>query len=368
MSIQSIVQNYRSLIFNGKEFGIIKFLTNTPLDLRFGIPDDNIFRYWDVVDPYRFRYLKVDSDFNYYRDSIYDYPIIASHRLNKKNWKRYNKSMMIQVGACTDFVCWHCYLGREHIKGDKKIYEYVTGKEVVERYLVEREKYYQVKGESNDGVDLFRIHGGEPFLAPDLIYDILHEIKSLGLDNDIYVWSETNLSPLYYVGNEHSFIDDLGFDLKSLSQFKNFGLHPCFHGISKTDFQRNTALKEFEFEGFLNAYKKLIDSKIDIYPTFGSNVNDVKNLITFFNQIKQIDRGSLKRFALIEYKTYYETVVDRFMCWEDLNKKIDDKLRYILMLFQISNDKNCLLRDWNNLLMDEFGESYLNTDRVKVEI
>ena len=60
MKLQNCVHEYRSKLFKKGKYGIIKFLENTKLDLRFGIPNDNIFRFWDVVEPLRYRHLRSD--------------------------------------------------------------------------------------------------------------------------------------------------------------------------------------------------------------------------------------------------------------------------------------------------------------------
>jgi uncharacterized Fe-S cluster-containing radical SAM superfamily protein len=356
----------RNKIVSGGKFGLVRSGAATKLDHPYGEPADKLFRLWDVLDDNKSRrdpiHCSPDAPFIRYIDSWYDYPFIAQARLNTPTWEQYNKSCLVQVGACCGFNCWHCYLAQDHIRGVSNDMEFLEPREIVDRYLEERE--HQSNKQDSSPIDLFRISGGEPFLVPDLILAVLQELRQRGLDDKIFLWAETNMAPLYrdFVG-DHNFLDDIQFDLKSLDAFKNFALHPCFHGISKDDYLNNTALTDFTFDGFLQAFDLLVQSGIDIYPTFGSNVNKQLSVEPFYNAVKAISPEAPKRFALIEYKSGYETVQDRLKMNSGTGA-----LEKAAKLINIVGQKNQVIETWDRLLKADFGAGYPVAPRHEVTL
>lgn len=352
---------YRNKIKKGNCFGVIDFSKDDKLGTEDGVPNNSIFRFWDVHKPSRCRVLRGNMDFNPYRDSIYDYPLIAMHKLHKNDWEQFNKSCMIQVGACCGFVCWHCYLGQEHISGNFEGMKFLTAKEIVDNYIDELDHYDE---RAKYGMHLFRIHGGEPFLVPELILQILQELKRHNKHNDVFVWTETNMAPFYKNNStDKSMIEQIGFDLQQLNEFDNWALHPCFHGISQEDYDRNIVAKGYTFSGFLKAFEFLTNSGIDLYPTFGSNVNASKEVVGFFNSIKQININMLFRIALIEYKTYYSTVSERLGYWDS-----DSLKEKMINIIDISNGKNDVIRKWCKIIENVTGKQYMQIERMRVKV
>lgn len=303
-----------------------------------------IFRVFEAAKPSSGRKLNVDPvhAFDPFTDSIMDYASIIGSKLSKP-WQKYNRFISIQIPDCPN-DCWHCYLPKELYIGaesNEKRSEPFTAKEIIKRFLEQRSSDEKQGVESN----VLRISGGEPFLLPGLISACLKIIKDAGLDDEIFVWTETNLEPFVEIRGK-SFMDEPenSEELIKIGQFKNVVVHPCFHGLSRSEFNTITGRQyNITLEQQLTALKKLVDADIDIYPTIGSNVCSPKNLEVFYNGLKDIDKNLPFKVALIKYDCGYPPVIPRLK-----EKKRKPRLY-----------AHCAaLRIWNRLLIQDFGVGY----------
>ncbi len=317
------------------------------------------FRIFKPVKPEKHRKLskKYDSSFKYTEDSILDYPTIIQYKLegtNNDEWMKYNRLISVHVARC-QLSCWHCYdeecirstcidcnLGNicdKKYRGEKKIKEgYFSAKFILEKFIEQREHDLKNGIQTN----VLRITGGEPFLAPDFILEILTLIRSKGLDKQIFIWTETNLLPFIKNSDNPIISEDY---LKKLSEFQNFCIHPCFHGLNEDEFMDITGNYIEDFTYLLNAFKRLIDNNLDIYPTFGSNISSLDEVEKFYLKISKIGKFLPLRFCLVEYNREYEPIARR----ERLNITYRDKK---------SQDTKINLNKWNNLLTANLNYEY----------
>lgn len=308
------------------------------------IPDD-FFRVFNPVKPEKKRRLNpvYDPDFDMYFDTLMDYPTVIQGKMGGR-WEQYNRMIAVQVAACTPFDCWHCYLDEELKRG--KLCTFVTAAQLVDSFIQQRERDRQAGLEDN----VLRITGGEPFLLPDLILDCLSEIKGRGLDKEVFIWTETNLSPfLKRAGSARSIVEEWlaeeGKSLSELAQYKNFCVHPCLHGISKQNMEWITRAVDPEcFEGLLEGLRILIEYGIDIYPTFGANMSPPELLPEIFSKMVSIHRNLPLRFALINYELNYEQVL--------LRMKTNSQ-RYSMVY-----NKDLVIALWDELIRKEYTGVY----------
>ena len=197
------------------------------------------------------------------------------------------------------------------------------------------------KKESN----VLRITGGEPFLVPELILECLTSIRDHGLERDVFLWTETNLLP--FIGEKgKAFMDgkeEQGI-LEKLGKFDNFAVHPCFHGLDATEFDDITgsglsATLDHQLEGI----RRLLEAKIKIYPTFGSNVCNPSNISELFRKMIDVDPYLPLTLALVKYDTDYEPIKQR----------IKGCRPYPRLYSHYS-----ALRIWNQLLLERYGVGY----------
>lgn len=296
------------------------------------------FRVFQPIKPEKDRKSNIFSKtlFDYHKDSLMDYPSIIQYKLGGK-WEWYNRLISVHVPSCT-FNCWHCY-------NDKKLHSensanFVSAHEIVEKFCEQRNKDRQQDIFTN----VLRVTGGEPFLLPELILECLQIIyNDEQLKGKVFIWTETNLSPFVSAGGKESIVKELNI-LPELSKFDNLAVHPCIHGLNSQNIQEVTNRYDLSIDDLLNGIKILLDSKIDIYPTIGSNVVPPSELGHLFEELYKLNPFLPLRFALVEYDLAYEPIKARAKQETVRNQRLYSKF---------SN-----LRIWNDLLEKHYNIGY----------
>ena len=330
------------------------------------------FRIFTPVKSYKGRKLNsvYGDSFNPFKDTMMDYPTIEQYKLGKVgklDWGNYNRLVSLHISRCP-INCWHCYI-EECIKSDcnfctlkefcdqnRKVKmnikeDWFSAKKIVDGFVEQRNLDEEKRLFSN----ILRITGGEPFLAPELLLEILDELKSRQLHKEVFLWTETNLIPLVVQDNDKALVSDE--ILNKLAAYDNFCVHPCFHGLNKKNFGEIAGKMIGNFNLLLNAFKRLLDAGIDIYPTFGSNISSPEEVEYFYNKISEIDELLPLRFCLIEYDLDYNPVKWRRKNIPNFAKKHEK----IYDRFQV-------IERWDELLKKNTGYKYGDIPRHLVPI
>ncbi len=295
---------------------------------------DSAFRVFDVVKPESGRKLNTSgSAFDIYNDSLMDYPTIIQAKLGG-SWEQYNRLLSVQIPVCP-MKCWHCYIDKDLLGGGAT--EYFSAENIVDKFIVQRNFDKSIGVLSN----VLRITGGEPFLIPELILEVLQTLEEKGLSSEIFVWTETNLypfakDPTLSFSNKANILDEI-------SKFKNIAIHPCFHGTNSDNLFAISRVRDEELSSFVGGIKELTDRDIEIYPTIGSNVCEPKSLPDLFRSLNAIRKDLPLRLALINYDFEYEPVIARLK-----NSGVSANL--------YSKYQN--IRIWDALLKDNYGIGY----------
>lgn len=284
------------------------------------------FRAWTPVKPAKgrklaARYNSAESFFNPFKDSLSDDPTIIRYKLKgseESQWEPYNRLISVQLTRCP-LDCWHCYLeeclrtgcnhcllesqcAHERVKDLSIKEEWRSATEILKCFLEQRE--HDLK--NNIYSNVLRITGGEPFLAPTLLLETLEELRRRKLDHEIFVWTETNLVSLVKDNNEEGIVgDDI---LQALSEYDNFCVHPCFHGLNENNFHSITGIEIADFNLLIKAFERLLNAGIDVYPTFGSNMSSPNEVERFYYRIAEINKNLPLRFCPVEYDLDYGPV------------------------------------------------------------
>jgi uncharacterized Fe-S cluster-containing radical SAM superfamily protein len=334
-----------------------------------------IFRIFTPVKPEKGRKLNslYGKNFNAYKDTLMDYPTIIQFKLGKVgsvDWSAYNRLISIHTSLCP-INCWHCYLeeclkaecafcgldgtcdenSEKRIKSLQISKDWFSAKNILSAFLEQRKEDKSKALFSN----VLRITGGEPLLVPNLILEILQELEKLGLNKEIFVWTETNLIPLCTLDEQGDIIpDDL---LNRLGKFKNFCIHPCFHGISANDFKENTGETIDNYDALINGLGRLIQADIDVYPTFGGNVNNPDAIEHFYQKISEIDALLPLRFNIIEFDLDYSPIKWRRAHIPEFEQK-----------HKVIYDRFLVIDKWNELLRKNTNYNYADIPRHLVPI
>ncbi len=305
---------------------------------------DPIFRVFEAAKPERGRKLNVNPiyEFSIHNDSLFDYASIIGYKL-RKPWHLFNRLIAVHIPLCPN-DCWHCYVPKELYVTEQASTRHVelTARQIVDAFKKQRKLDKDQGKQSN----VLRITGGEPFLVPELILEVLQCIQEDGLSSEVFVWAETNLEP--FVGRPgRAFMDnaDNVRILNALKDFHNFCVHPCFHGLTAEEFDAITG-KNFSIslEEQVAALKRLVTAGIDVYPTFGTNVCDPINVKALYDGIKAASPNLPLKVALVKYDCDYEPVGTRIS--PETTRKPQLYSRF------------AALRIWNELLLNDYGIGY----------
>lgn len=306
--------------------------------------------------------------FDYSTDSLLDYPTIVAAKLGKdekRDWPSYNNLLSVQVGRCP-LNCWHCYLQeclrlscaecknqpfccKQRRKIENIHLKYFSAEELLNSFLAQRE-IDKAKGIASD---IFRITGGEPFLAPQLIIELLNLLEQRGLQTEIFLWTETNIVPFCCDTNGNSVVSEK--QLVELSRHKNFSVHPCFHGLSSEEFVAISGA-EINWGQLLAGFRRICSTSIDIYPSFGGNVSSLHNIALFMDKLISIDPLLPLKFCVINYDLNYEPIKRRLQIISRINNS-----EYSIYSFQEA------IELWDKMLHNHCGYAYAEIPRHRIQ-
>lgn len=337
------INAFRELTYNDST-GMVRIADLTRSTM--GGTVDQIFRVFVPVKPERNRKMNscYGSDFNIYLDTLFDYPTIIAAKM-KNDWSAFNRFLSVNVGGCC-FRCWYCFCDDAYLHGANCIS--LKPEKIVDRFVETRRKDYSLGISTN----VLRISGGEPFLVPEFIMKCLERIKDLKLDKEVFLWCETNLAPFVSNSKSQKSLVEEHIDLRELSHYDNFALHPCLHGINPENLQESCGVAKSWFDSIINALRTLVDNRIDIYPTFGTNVSPPNAVENIFQTLYGIHWRLPQRIALIEYHFDYLPV---------LRREIASKKEKIYNRFLV-------VHKWNKLLLQEYDKQYAEVPRNEVAI
>jgi len=208
------------------DFGDSSVATDEKLDIK-------CFRTFTPVKTEKGRKLNplYGTSFNPFKDTLMDYPTIIQYKLGevgKSSWKKYNRLISVHIAKCP-LNCWHCYI-EECLKNDcsqcsiekcdreerarlKVVSNHVTADKLFKNFITQRDNDKKRGIETN----VLRLTGGEPFLAINLMFELLQKIEDKKLNKEIFLWTETNLVPLITNRGKEPLISD--DDLKKFKKF-----------------------------------------------------------------------------------------------------------------------------------------------------
>lgn len=345
MSIINRIGEYRKLLIpETDKYRIISSFAGTTMEAKGMV--NPMFRPFETVKEVAHRNTNVNSAFDMYTDSLMDYPTIIRYKLAADEWEPYNKLISVHVPLCP-FNCWHCY-------NDKKLYfskdrvenwPAVSPEYIVDEFLKQHTQDWEHTNKSKrNESNILRITGGEPFLVPELILHCLDQLKSRRgeFKRAPFLWTETDLWPFIFEKNKH--FKELREILPRLAEHDNLAVHPCIHGITDDKLSSTTGQLDIKVEHLLEGLEILLKNKIDIYPTFGSNVNPPEAIEEFFRKLYDTNKYLPLRFALVRYDLRYPEIEDRLKEEKSRNPKLYSSYTS--------------LRVWNTLLMKHYGVGY----------
>jgi uncharacterized Fe-S cluster-containing radical SAM superfamily protein len=152
-----------------------------------------------------------------------------------------------QNAAC-NWRCWYCFVPFNLLAADESRSAWVTADDLVSMYSALPNR-----------PSMIDLTGGQPDLVPEWISWMIDAVEARGLRDDVYLWSDDNLSNDYF----WRFLSDK--QMERIATWKNYGRVCCFKGYDPQSFAFNTAADGSLFERQFELFGRLLTLGLDLY-------------------------------------------------------------------------------------------------------
>lgn len=132
-------------------------------------------------------------------------------------------ALVFQNASC-NWRCWYCYVPFPLLAGDERHASWLTADELVGGYLA--------LGDSRPR--MLDLSGGQPDLVPEWTLWVVRSLRDRGLDGQVYVWVDDNLS------NDYFWTKLTDAERSEIHSCPAFGRVGCFKGYDPASFAFNT--------------------------------------------------------------------------------------------------------------------------------
>ena len=157
------------------------------------------------------------------------------------------RAQVFQNAVC-NWRCWYCFVPFELLSANHKHAAWLSATELLDLHLDQPEPPRVID-----------LSGGQPDLTPEWVPWMIQEIQSRGLEREIYLWSDDNLSTDYFWKSLSTSEIDL------VGSAKNYGRVCCFKGFDEGSFSFNTLADESLFSRQFELFRRFVDLGIDVY-------------------------------------------------------------------------------------------------------
>lgn len=186
------------------------------------------------------------------------------------------RAQVFQNAVC-NWRCWYCFVPFNLLSANPEHSQWVTARELIDLYL-----------EQPGRPAVIDLTGGQPDLTPEWVPWMIREIRRRGLENDVYLWSDDNLSTDYfwrYLGDD---------DIELLCNAKNYGRVGCFKGFDEESFSFNTMADGSLFNRQFDLFRRFVEFGLDQYayvtltsPTSRGIADRVRRFIDMLQTVHQ---------------------------------------------------------------------------------
>lgn len=184
------------------------------------------------------------------------------------------RTQVFQLSAC-DFRCWYCFVDYNRLSANLKFSKYFTADELLDMFI---------KQENRPNV--IDLSGGQPDLVPEWTLWTMEALQRRGLNNEIFLWSDDNLSS----HNFWKFITKK--QRKYVVRYKKYSRVGCFKGYDESSFSFNTHAPPELFIQQFEIYKDLLKEGFDMYAyvTFTAIPHDRlrSSMVRFVDKLQKI--------------------------------------------------------------------------------
>lgn len=199
-------------------------------------------------------------------------------------------AQVFQNAGC-NWRCWYCFVPFSHLSANEKHGRWCSAAELVEAYSSLEQR-----------PPIIDLTGGQPDLVPEWVPWMMKELQVCGLDQEVFLWSDDNLSGDYF----WSILSDADRDL--VRSYDKYARVACFKGYDAESFTFNTLAQPEEFDRQFERFEKYVDFGLDIYAyvTF-TNPSDerlTEKITLFVDRLQRIHELLPLRTVPLEIRMY----------------------------------------------------------------
>lgn len=157
------------------------------------------------------------------------------------------RAQVFQNSAC-NWRCWYCFVPFNLLSADPTRSRWIGVSELFELYLQEPNR-----------PNVIDLSGGQPELTPEWVLWTIEEIERRGMQQEVYLWSDDNLSCDYfwrYLSTKQQ---------ERIAHCAFYGRVACLKGFDASSFAFNTQADLGWFEQQFNLMSRLVESGMDVY-------------------------------------------------------------------------------------------------------
>ena len=144
--------------------------------------------------------------------------------------------------------------------------------------------------------------GGQPDLTPEWVPWMMAELRSRGMDREVYLWSDDNLSNDYFW---RYLTDD---DRELVATYPSYGRVCCFKGFDARSFSFNTRAAPELFDRQFELMGRLLAFGIDLYAYATFTTTTVANVSEamkrFVERLQELDEHLPLRTVPLEIRLF----------------------------------------------------------------
>lgn len=157
------------------------------------------------------------------------------------------EAQVFQNAAC-NWRCWYCYVPFNLLAADESRGEWLSAERLIAMYAELPKRPLMID-----------LTGGQPDLVPEWIPWTMQALDARGLTEQVYLWSDDNLSNDYFWRH----LSDEEIEL--VTNWPNYGRVCCFKGFDDQSFAFNTNAAPALFYRQFDLFRRLLTLGIDLY-------------------------------------------------------------------------------------------------------
>jgi uncharacterized Fe-S cluster-containing radical SAM superfamily protein len=187
------------------------------------------------------------------------------------------ESQVFQIAGC-NWRCWYCFVPFDLLAAKIEHSAWLSVPEMIDLFCAEPKRPKMID-----------LSGGQPDLVPEWIIWTMEELKSRGLEKDIFLWSDDNLSTDFF----WKYLSDK--EIRSILEYKNYSKVGCFKGICEDSFAFNTKAGGDGFLNQIELFKRFVNSGFDMYAYLTLTMQNTDNLNgrmeRFMDMLQSVDKN-----------------------------------------------------------------------------